>query len=67
MTCSACTSQYVASLTTGPASNQDCPFCKLVKRYLRDPRLQASFPLKAMPDVSAIEFGLSAFSKHVNV
>jgi flagellar transcriptional activator FlhC len=66
MTCPTCTSQYVASLSAGPASGQDCPFCKIVKRYSRDPRLQTSFPVKAMPDVSVIEFA-TAFSKRIDV
>jgi flagellar transcriptional activator FlhC len=65
MTCPTCTSQYVTSLSAGPASNQDCPFCKLVKRYPRDPRLQTSFPLKPIPDVSAMDLSFSALTKRI--
>ena len=66
LTCPACTSQYVASPSALPPTNHDCPFCKLVKRYPRDPRLQTSFTVKAMPDVSAMEFGVIALSKRMS-
>jgi flagellar transcriptional activator FlhC len=56
MLCPACASQYVDSVGEGPSNNENCPFCKLVKRYAHDPRLQASFPAKASPDL--VESGL---------
>jgi hypothetical protein len=63
LTCPTCTSQYVASLGARSVTNQHCPFCKLIKRYPRDARLQTSFPVKPMPDVSAMEFGVIALPK----
>ena len=66
LTCSICTSQYVASLSAHATTSRDCPFCKLVKRYPRDPRLQTSFPVKAMPNVSAMDFGVIAWSKRMS-
>jgi flagellar transcriptional activator FlhC len=66
VTCPACASQYVASIGAKAVTNSECPFCKLVKRYPRDPRIQTSFPVKAMPDISAMEFGVIALSKRMN-
>lgn len=60
LACPSCRSQYVASPSARPVANHDCPFCKLVKRYPCDPRIQASFPAKPMPDVSALELGVIA-------
>jgi flagellar transcriptional activator FlhC len=50
-TCPKCASEYAASAGEIPTTNRNCPFCKLVKRYPREARLQASWPLKAV-DVS---------------
>lgn len=66
VTCPACASQYVASIGAKTVTNGECPFCKLVKRYPRDPRIQTSFPVKAMPDISAMEFGVIALSKRTS-
>ena len=59
LACPRCKSQYVAA-PGGRAVASDCPFCKLVKRYERDPRLQASFPVKPLPDVAAMGISVSA-------
>ena len=59
LACPRCKSQYVAA-PSARAVASDCPFCKLVKRYPRDPRLQISFPARAIPDVSALRIGVIA-------
>lgn len=64
--CPTCTSQYVAAPSAGPSSNRDCPFCKLVKRYCCDPRVQTSFPAKPIPDVSTLGIGVLGLSRHMN-
>lgn len=59
--CATCKCQYI----TAPGScavASDCPFCKLVRRYACDPRLQASFPGKPVPDVGAMDIGRHALS-----
>lgn len=66
ITCPTCASQYVTSISAKLVSNNECPFCKLVKRYPRDSRIQTSFPVKALPDVRAMEFGVIALSKHMS-
>lgn len=66
ITCPTCASQYVTSISAKLVSNNECPFCKLVKRYPRDSRIQTSFPVKALPDVSAMEFGVIALSKRMS-
>ena len=67
VTCPVCTSQYVTSIRPAPATNHECPFCKLVIRYRRDPRIQTSFPASALPDVTAIQLSVIALSKNVKV
>lgn len=65
VTCPACTSQYVAAVSVRPTTNHDCPFCKLVHRFRRDPRLQTSFPVSALPDITTIPSCVFALSKHI--
>jgi hypothetical protein len=67
VTCPACTSQYVTSVGAHPTTNRECPFCKLVKRYRHDPRLQTSFPVNALPDITAIQSGVLALSKQTKI
>ena len=66
ITCPTCASQYVTSISAKLVTNDECPFCKLVKRYPRDSRIQTSFPVKALPDVTAMEFGVIALSKRMS-
>ena len=65
LTCPVCASQYVTSVSAHPVTNHQCPFCKLVNRYPRDPRIQTSFPVRALPDVTAIQLGIIALSKRM--
>lgn len=57
VTCPVCTSQYVTSFSEYPATNHECPFCKLVNRFQKDPRIQMSFPVSALPDMTATQLG----------
>lgn len=65
VTCPICISQYVTSVSAHPTTNHECPFCKLVKRYRRDPRLQTSFPVNALPDITAIQSSVLALSRQM--
>lgn len=65
VTCPVCTSQYVTSISARPTTNHECPFCKLVKRFQRDPRIQTSFPVSALPDITAIQSSMLALSKQM--
>jgi flagellar transcriptional activator FlhC len=65
VTCPTCASQYVTAISAPPTSNHECPFCKLVKRFQRDPRLQTSFPVNALPDITALQSGVFALSKQM--
>lgn len=63
LNCPACTSQYVTAVSAHPVSNHECPFCKLVTRYPRDPRIQSSFPVRELPDLSSLQLGVIALSR----
>jgi flagellar transcriptional activator FlhC len=65
VTCPTCTSQYVTAVCAHPATNHECPFCKLVHRFRRDPRLQTSFPVNTLPDITAIPSSVLALAKHL--
>lgn len=44
LTCPRCGSEYLDAIGAEVASDRQCPFCRLVDRHGRDPRLTASFP-----------------------
>jgi len=50
--CPECQSEYLTSLSLAPITNHECPFCKLLKRYTKDPRIQASYPMRPTPHVA---------------
>ena len=56
--CPQCGSQHITAVGGNPNDGRACPFCRLVKRYRVDQRIQASFPFRSLPDLSSIEFGL---------
>jgi len=47
-TCPACRSEYLTSLSLEPHHNHECPFCKLLQRHTKDPRIQAAYPKQAL-------------------
>ena len=63
LTCPVCASRYIAAVSIAPLSNHECPFCKLVDRYPRDPRIQTLFPLHDPADISALQLSLLALSR----
>ncbi len=53
-TCAACKSEYLTCLSSPPLSNNDCPFCKLLRRYKKHshiPRIPLS--PKILVDIQA--------------
>lgn len=57
-TCPDCHSEYLTSLSLAPLSNHECPFCRLLKRYPKDPRIQATYPMRVVPrDVQTFWIG----------
>jgi hypothetical protein len=59
VTCPSCASEFLAAIGTVPTADA-CPFCKLVKRYGNDRRVQTSFPTHPLPDPSAFQLGMMA-------
>lgn len=64
-TCPTCASQYLTAVGAAPATNHECPFCKLLQRYRRDPRIQTSFPLTALPDTTVLQLGVVALARQM--
>jgi flagellar transcriptional activator FlhC len=58
--CAHCRSQYVAALGDRTLAAPGCPFCKLVKRYQCDRRIQESFPVRSLPTDFPLHYGLLA-------
>lgn len=56
--CPACHSQYLAAFGAQARQPHGCPFCKLVKRYPADKRVQTCFTPAALPPLAAADFGL---------
>lgn len=59
LACLACRSRYLATLGELPDCSR-CSFCKLIRRYRSDSRMQAMFPPRSMPPDSGREYGLLA-------
>lgn len=56
--CPACASEHLAA-AGGPSSQAaGCPFCKVLQRFHRDPRVQCSFPAPALADPRQIVLGI---------
>lgn len=53
VTCPVCSSHHISVIGDLPLSNAECPFCKLVRRYGLDQRIQSAFP--ALPTPSAMD------------
>jgi hypothetical protein len=47
-TCPQCKSEYLTSLGLEPLNNHECPFCKLLARHAKDPRIQAAYPRRIL-------------------
>jgi flagellar transcriptional activator FlhC len=56
--CPACHSEYLAAFGSVARSNVECPFCKLCQRYGTDQRVQASFPVRPLPRITAHDVGM---------
>ena len=61
-TCPCCKSRYLTGVGEAAMKSNACPFCKLIKRYSCDKRVQATFPARLFPATGSMQFGLlSAF------
>ena len=50
--CANCHCRYLAPPTAVDNHPRDCPFCKLMRRYLRDRRIYSRFPARPSPPVT---------------
>jgi flagellar transcriptional activator FlhC len=50
--CGSCCSDVLAPYGARAETSDHCPFCKLVKRFRCDPRVQQSFPTQPLPDLT---------------
>jgi flagellar transcriptional activator FlhC len=52
VSCPSCRSEYLSALGAITGSPAECPFCKLLQRYSTDTRVQASFPVRPLPELT---------------
>jgi hypothetical protein len=60
VTCSACGCEFLAAAGTVTSTNDNCPFCKLVRRRATDHRVQSAFPTQPLGDPTAIQLQIMA-------
>ena len=58
VTCPACRCEFLAAYGAIATSNDECPFCKLVRRYGTDPRVQTAFPARPLAVPTAVQLGM---------
>jgi len=58
LTCPTCHSEFLTAYGAVARSNGECPFCKLVRRYGSDPRVQEAFPVQPLAAPSAEQLGM---------
>jgi hypothetical protein len=65
--CPSCHSEFLAAFGSTARSNEHCPFCKLVRRYGTDARLQSSFPTRPLVTPSPVQLGMLALLRGSDV
>lgn len=66
VTCTRCHSEFLAAFGSVARSNEHCPFCKLVRRYGTDARLQSSFATRPLIAPSDAQMGMLALLRSSN-
>lgn len=61
--CGRCGSSHLAARGTPSQTTTDCPFCALVSRYTVDPRVQACFRVRPLPDGADLQICLLAMMR----
>lgn len=56
--CPTCRSTFLAACGAMALNNDECPFCRLVQRFGTDLRVQASFPVRPLLDLSRVPLGV---------
>ena len=59
VTCAVCGSEHLAEAGAAAHAAGNCPFCKLMVRFPRDPRVQMSFPTPPLPDPACLQWRLA--------
>ncbi|RUP34397.1 MAG: hypothetical protein EKK45_03185 [Curvibacter sp.] len=60
--CPVCGSHHISVIGDLPLSNAECPFCKLVRRYDLDQRIQSAFPAQPQPNPSSVAWSAAFLS-----
>lgn len=56
--CPHCHSEYLTAIGGGLVQANGCPFCKIIRRFWADRRVQASFPVPPLVDPGHIVLGI---------
>jgi len=57
-TCPRCDSGHLVAVGGVAAQAEGCPFCKILRRYQTDPRVQMSFPAPPLVDPAQVVLGI---------
>lgn len=58
LTCPDCGCGFLAAVGTVARPGELCPFCKLVQRFQVDHRVQASYPMRPVPDITQLQLNM---------
>ena len=66
LTCSRCRCEFIAAVGSVARPGETCLFCKLVERFHLDHRIQASYPVRAIIDMTEHQLGTLALLHKLN-
>lgn len=67
LTCSRCRCEFIAAIGTAPHRGEACLFCKLVERFHVDHRIQASYPVRPIINMTEHQLGTLALVRKLNL
>ncbi len=67
LTCSRCSCEFLAAMGTVPLPGEACLFCKLVERFHVDHRIQASYPVRPIINMTEHQLDILALARKLNL
>lgn len=67
LSCSRCRCEFIAAVGTAPPAGEACLFCKLVERFHVDHRIQASYPVRSIINMTEHQLGMLTLARKLNL